>query len=458
MRTVILLLTLAIISTVSAKVEMGTDTVCVVGTLNIVENKQITQHPWVAYDWVDTCTVKYAVVHDWNGRCGVYDLEKKENITELEFRDMTFTGCVNRNRGKSAAIFSVKRGHHKGNLIIEPEGETKLLLWPDADMAYSLDSCRTIDDKLTELSSSLLEQDLADHNGLNGQVLVIESQTGNVKTWVAKEKDASSNQYKNAPLKKKQLSSVPMKAIMAIIALAENNISWSDSVDTKHGIDSIGNVFVRDYNWPQGGFGKVTYLDGFKYHSDIAMLYAMKTNNKGSVGYDWWFVNDRPREMDALEIATIYNAIAFNGKAIVEPSVNTDSIKVSTTDGCPQMDFQIAAMCRQYLKSTLQDGGIGSAWTTHDVDISGDYIIHKNCRPSIYDDNIELLEKYHSEKELQTYNQVIFIGYFPSDNPRYTICVTMDKEDIPISGRYISNTVNKLSEYLNQENVNDEKE
>lgn len=457
MRTIILLLTLAICSIVSAKGELVTDTIGVVGTLNTVENKPITQHPWAVYDWVDTCTVKYAVVHDWNGRCGVYDLEKQENITELEFRDIFFTGCVNRCEGGSAAIFSVKRGHHKGNLIIEPDGETKLLLWPDADMVYSLDSCRTIDDKLTELSFSLLEQGLKDHDGLNGQVLVIESQTGNVKTWVAKEKDARSNQYRNAPLKKKQLSSVPMKAIMAIITLAENNISWSDSVDTKHGIDSIGNVLVRDYNWPRGGFGKVTYLDGFKYHSDIAMLYAMKTNNKGSVGYDWWFVNDRPREMDALEIATIYNAIALNGKAIVEPSVNTDSIKYSTTDGCPQMDFQIAAMCRQYLKSTLQDGGIGSAWTTHDVDISGDYVIHKNCRPSIYDDNVALLEKYLSEDGIQTYSQVIFIGYFPSDNPRYTICVTMDKEDIPISGRYISNTVNKLSEYLNQREVSNEK-
>ena len=39
---------------------------------------------------------------------------------------------------------------------------------------------------------------------------------------------------------------------------------------------------------------------------------------------------------------------------------------------------------------------------------------------------------------------------FPSDNPRYTICVSMDKTGMPIAGKLISNTVNKLAEYLNK--------
>ena len=54
---------------------------------SLAEHKPITQHKWSKYEYVDTCTTRYAVVHDWNGRCGIYDLEKKENITELEYRD-----------------------------------------------------------------------------------------------------------------------------------------------------------------------------------------------------------------------------------------------------------------------------------------------------------------------------------------------------------------------------------
>ena len=58
------------------------------------------------------------------------------------------------------------------------------------------------------------------------------------------------------------------------------------------------------------------------------------------------------------------------------------------------------------------------------------------------------MELYFSEEGLETYNQVIFTGYFPSDNPKYTICVSMDKNGLPIAGALISNTVNKLAEYL----------
>jgi len=55
------------------------------------EKTPITQHSWEEYDWVDTCTTKYAVVHDWIGRCGIYDLEKHENLTELEYHQLYYS-------------------------------------------------------------------------------------------------------------------------------------------------------------------------------------------------------------------------------------------------------------------------------------------------------------------------------------------------------------------------------
>lgn len=30
---------------------------------------EVTQHSMEAYDYIDTCTTRYAVVHDWLGRC-----------------------------------------------------------------------------------------------------------------------------------------------------------------------------------------------------------------------------------------------------------------------------------------------------------------------------------------------------------------------------------------------------
>ena len=154
--------------------------------------------------------------------------------------------------------------------------------------------------------------------------------------------------------------------------------------------------------------------------------------------------------MNALAIAKIYNVVALGGKYAIESSVNTDSIKMITTDDIQGNDLAIVKRMQEYLTATLQDGGIGSKWTSPKVKIAGDYLVHHNCQPTIYDDNAQDMEKYYSEQGLPTYQQVIFVGYFPSDDPKYTICVSMDKEEYATYGKMISNTVNKIAEYLSK--------
>ena len=113
-----------------------------------------------------------------------------------------------------------------------------------------------------------------------------------------------------------------------------------------------------------------------------------------------------------------------------------------------RMHLAIVKRMHDYLTATLQDGGIGSRWTSKKVKIAGDYLVHHHCQPTIYDDNAQDMEKYYSEEGLPTYQQVIFVGYFPSNDPKYTICVSMDKEEYATFGKMISNTVNKTAEYL----------
>lgn len=417
---------------------------------SLAEPKPITQHKWSKYEYVDTCTTRYAVVHDWNGRCGIYDLEKEENITELEYRNLYFSRMMDLDDGSQATVFYGYKGHREGIVFVAPSGDFLAITMPDKEEMYALDSCRTIDKKITKLSRKLLKKDMKECGGHYGQVFVMESQTGDIKAWVALEDEYHNGHITDAPLMKHQLCSDPMKALMATIGLVDSNTSWNDSVDTKCGIDSIGDMLIKDHNWHRGGYGKVSFLDGFKWHSNIAMIRAMEKRNPASLRHEWWRVADCPREMDALEIAQIYNVAALNGKTIIEASVNTDSIKVYTPETASSLDMEIIRMFREYLYATLNDGGICSRWTSKKVHISGDYVVHRNCRPTLYDDNAEQMEQYYSEEGLETYNQVIFTGYFPSDNPKYTICVSMDKTGMPIAGKFISNTVNKLAEYLNK--------
>lgn len=412
------------------------------------EGRNITQHSWNKYEYIDTCTARYAVVHDWNGRCGVYDLEKHENLTELEFRNLYFSRMMDLEDGTEAAVFYGQKGHREGMVSVGPTGDALYISMEDKDMSYSLDNCRTIDKKITKLCRKLMKKDMKEYQGFFGQVLVMESQTGNVKAWVALQDPFKNGKIEDAPLLKHQLCSDPIKPLMATIGLVDSQTSWNDSVDTKCGIDSIGNMRIFDHNWHRGGYGKVSYLDGFKWHSNIAMIRAMERRNPASLQYEWRHVADNPREMDALEIAQIYNVAALNGKTVIEASVNTDSIKVYTPEAGSTLDQEIITRFREYLNATLHDGGIGSKWTSKKVNISGDYAVHRNCRPTLYDENADQMEQYYSEEGLETYNQVIFTGYFPSDNPKYTICVSMDKNGLPLAGALICNTVNKLAEYL----------
>ena len=447
MKQILSLIVVMLCVTASAQKTVVADTI---DAESLADHRAVTQHQWSKYEYVDTCTTRYAVVHDWNGRCGIYDLEKKENITELEYRNLFFSKMMELDDGSQETVFYGYKGHREGIVSVAPSGDILAITMPDKEQMYSLDSCRTIDKKITKLSHKLLKKDMKECGGHYGQVLVMESQTGNIKAWVALEDEHHNGHITDALLLKHQLCSDPMKPLMATIGMVDSHTSWSDSIDTKCGIDSIGDMLIKDHNWHRGGYGKVSFLDGFKWHSNIAMIRAMERRNPASLRHDWWRVADCPREMDALEIAQIYNVAALNGKTVIETSVNTDSIKVNTPEAGSTLDQDIIKMFREYLYATLNDGGIGSRWTSKKVHISGDYVVHRNCRPTLYDDNADQMEQYYSEEGLETYNQVIFTGYFPFENPKYTICVSMDKTGMPIAGKLISNTVNKLAEYLNK--------
>ena len=411
----------------------------------------VTQHSMEAYEYIDTCTTRYAVVHDWLGRCGIYDLEENKNITELEYRELYFARMMNLEDGSKATVFGAKKGAKNGIVSVGPDGDVMSVNMDDKDLFYSLDDCKTIDANITKMARKLLMKELtskANENAMHGQVLVMDTQSGHIKAWVALEKSFD-GKYVDAPLRKNQCSAMPTKIIVASMAMPDAKLTWEDSVDTKNGVDSIGGIMIKDHNWTQGGNGIVSYKEGFKHHSDIAMARVVYAASSQRFTRLWNSFTNLPREIDAMTIAALYNVVALNGVKLIEPSVNTDSVQVVDL-GTEHADVDNVRMTHDILKMMLQDGGTGSDWTTKKVDLSGDYSVHRNCCPTLYDDNVADLEKYHSEEGLKTYDQIIFAGYFPSDNPRYTICVTMETKDTTSDGENISETVNKLSEYLNK--------
>lgn len=105
------------------------------------------------------------------------------------------------------------------------------------------------------------------------------------------------------------------------------------------------------------------------------------------------------------------------------------------------------SVCHEILKGALEDG-YGSAWTTKEVSMAGYYTTMYNCEPSLLDDNLKDMDLYRDGK-LRTYDQAIFVGYLPADNPRYTFCVTLDKKGKEIKEDALGGIVNSIALYLN---------
>ena len=172
MKQILTLIMVMFCVTASAQKTVVADTI---DAESLADHRTVTQHQWSKYEYVDTCTTRYAVVHDCNGRCGIYDLEKKENITELEYRNLYFSRMMDLDDGSQATVFYGYKGHSEGIVSVVPSADVLAITMPDKDQMYSLDSCRTIDKKITKLSHKLLKKDMKECGGHYGQVLVMES-------------------------------------------------------------------------------------------------------------------------------------------------------------------------------------------------------------------------------------------------------------------------------------------
>lgn len=164
---------------------------------------------------------------------------------------------------------------------------------------------------------------------------------------------------------------------------------------------------------------------------------------------EWLHVTDSPRALSAYSIASMYN-VEDRESAYFSLATNCDTVAVVMDEDAVLTERQYS-MCKEILRATLQEGDMGSQWTTSKVDMSGDYSVHQGCKPTVYDGNAEESDRFYNDDKTRTYSQVIFSGYLPSDNPRYAICVTMDKKGGECSGKDISNSVNKIAEYLSKQ-------
>ena len=187
----------------------------------------------------------------------------------------------------------------------------------------------------------------------------------------------------------KQASSL-MRAVSINKALDTGKVFLSDSIDTGNGVIVLDSDTILDHNWHRGGYGKITLKKGLACESEIAVRLALDATGVEAVD----------SLVTPLEMLKLFNGIIKN-----------DSLKSA---------FRYCVT-----------EGLGRPASTDKVEVAG--LSGRN-----------VVSKANPEKPEYA---VEFIGYFPADEPKYSIIVSMNKIGFPASGGLMAGSV--LSEIVN---------
>ena len=130
----------------------------------------------------------------------------------------------------------------------------------------------TISPALQYVADSLLQDKLKEINGLQGQVIIMNVQTGEILAMVGRERnyEGEFQPCKNFAYQQEQGSL--MKTVSLLVALETGKVTLDDVVDTKDGVWIIDDDrTLRDHNWRRGGYGLMTLERALEVSSNIGI-------------------------------------------------------------------------------------------------------------------------------------------------------------------------------------------
>ena len=317
----------------------------------------------------------------------------------------------------------------------------------------------TIDSTLQTNATAILESKLSEINAQSGQAIVMEVQTGQIKALVGLTKKDSTD-YQSCENFSVWQSTGLMHPISLLAALETGKVKLSDKVDTGNGIYQIHGRELKDHNWHRGGYGELTVQEGLAASSNIAIYKTMekafannpqsyfdllanmsygkpdsitgianlkhfvtpKDNNWAKSDFAWSSIGYN-QQISPIQILTFYNAIANNGK-MIQPQLFKDSVVVIN----PQIASRASIdSLKKALVFNVTDG-LGQPAKSDKVLVAG------------MQGTSSLSTNEDSTKDMYA---VEFCGYFPTDNPKYSIIVSINKAGLPASGELMAGDVFK---------------
>ena len=319
----------------------------------------------------------------------------------------------------------------------------------------------TIDSTLQTNATAILESKLSEINAQSGQVIVMEVQSGQIKALVGLTRKDSVN-YQPCENFSVWQSTGLMHPISLLTALETGKVKLSDKVDTGNGIYQVHGRELKDHNWHRGGYGELTVQEGLAASSNIvtykaiekafgdnpqtffdlfanmsygkpdsitgianlkpAHIVTSKDNNWTKTAFVWSSIGYN-QHVSPIQILTFYNAIANNGK-MIQPQLFKDSVVVINPQIASRANID---SLKKALVFNITDGLCQPA--------KSDKVLVAGMQGTS-----SLSTNEDSTKDMYA---VEFCGYFPTDNPKYSIIVSINKAGLPASGELMAGDVFK---------------
>ena len=249
----------------------------------------------------------------------------------------------------------------------------------------------TIDSTLQVKVDSILQNKLSELDATTGQVIVMEVQTGEIKASVGTDSI---------------LQESGLVRTASLLAVLETKaVKLSDTIDVGDGILAIGKDTLCDHNWHRGGYGKITVEQGFGLASNIANYKAVRK------AFD--------NEQAFAEVLAKY------GYPVKDSSLVYNSLGygILTTPLQNLTFFNYIAKSKTAIKEALE------------------YSVSNGLAKPAQSDKVKVAGATGTIQLPNGEYAVEFCGYFPADNPKYSVIVTINKTELPASGGLMAGDV-----------------
>lgn len=314
----------------------------------------------------------------------------------------------------------------------------------------------TISPALQHAADSLLNDKLTEINGLQGQVIIMNVQTGEILAMAGRERNFEGKFQPCQNFAYQQELGALTMTVSLLVGLESGKAHLSDVVDTGNGVWQIDDDrIMKDHNWRRGGYGEVTLDRALGVSSNIgisktiwslfkgheqdyfnkldSMSFGQPSSIEGIEGLrpsvysspkdsDWvnkdilWSAIGYNRKIAPIQMLTFYNAIANNGK-MVKPTLVPGTAEVVNEQIAKKENI---ALMQQTLEHVVSQG------LRHKAGSAKILVAGKTGTSQVN-------EYYEGDNTVSEY-QVAFCGFFPANKPKYSMIVSLNKIGLPASG------------------------